>query len=80
MKAIITAYKDTGKFYDEAMVDLPNDLYPHQVERFAKIAAQHVPLLTDGFVHVRLTDEEAAKPGANFFNLLFTVSYLKSLL
>lgn len=34
------------------------------------IAVRHVPMLTDGYVHIRLTDEEAAKPGAKFFNHL----------
>ena len=27
-------------------------------------------MLTDGYVHIRLTDEEATKPGAKFFNHL----------
>lgn len=27
-------------------------------------------MLTDGYVHIRLTDEEAAKPDAKFFNHL----------
>lgn len=44
------------------------------------IAVRHVPMLTDGYVHIRLTDEEAAKPGANFFNHLFPVEVLKSAL
>lgn len=80
MKVVMTAYKDTGKFYEEAIVDMPDDIYLHNIERIARIAVQHVPMLTDGYVHIRLTDEEAAKPGANFFNRLFTVSQLKSAL
>ena len=34
------------------------------------ITVRHVPMLTDGYVHIRLTDEEAAKPGAKFFTHL----------
>lgn len=33
------------------------------------IAVRHVPMLTDGYVHIRLTDEDAAKPD-KFFNHL----------
>lgn len=44
------------------------------------IAVRHMPMLTDGYVHIRLTDEEAAKPGAKFFNHLFPVEVLKSAL
>lgn len=80
MKVVITAYKDTGKFYEDAIVDMPDDIYLHNIERIAHIVAQHVPMLADGYIHIRLTDEEAAKPGANFFNKLFPVSQLKSVL
>ena len=34
------------------------------------IAVRHVLMLTDGYVHIRLTDEEATKPGDKFFNHL----------
>ena len=80
MKVVITAYKDTGKFYEDAIVDMPKDICLHHTERIASIVVQHVPMLTGGYVHIRLTDEEAAKPGANFFNRLFPVSQLKSAL
>ena len=80
MKVVMTAYKDTGKFYEDAIVDMPEDICLHHTNRIASIAVQHVPMLTDGYVHIRLTDEEAAKPGAQFFNHLFPVSQLKSAL
>lgn len=80
MKVVMTTYKDTGKFYEDAIVDMPEDICLHHTERIANIAVQHVPMLTDGYVHIRLTDEEAAKPGAKFFNHLFPVEILKSAL
>ena len=80
MKVVMTAYKDTGKFYEDAIVDMPDDIYLHHTKRIAHIVARHVPMLTGGYVHIRLTDEEAAKPGANFFNHLFPVEVLKSAL
>lgn len=80
MTAIITAYKDTGKFYEDARIELPNDIFMHQTERIAKEVSKAVPLLTGGFVHVRLTDEDAAKPGANFFNRLYYSDQLRKLL
>ena len=80
MKAIITVYKDTGKFYESAKVDLPDDLREFQAVRTAQIIQQHVPLLDGGFVQVRLAGSEVNNPEARFFNRLYEVSFLKNLL
>ena len=80
MKVVITAYKDTGKFYEDAIVDMPEDICLHHTERITHIVARHVPMLTDGYVHIRLTDEEAAKPGAKSSTICSPSAKLKSAL
>ena len=65
MKVVITAYKDTGKFYEDAIVDMPEDICLHHTERITHIVARHVPMLTDGYVHIRLTMKKPLSPAPN---------------
>lgn len=77
MKVVITAYKGTGKFYTDEVVELPEDKNIYDMDVLAEVARQSVPLLSGGFVHMRLTDEDAKKPSAPFFNYLFKSDYLR---
>lgn len=75
MKIVITVYKNTGKFYTDAIADLSDNVEIYQTVLVAQNIKKHVPLLDGGFIQVRTLDGDNSK----FFNHLYSVNLLKSL-
>lgn len=80
MKLIVTAYKETGKFYDQTIIETDTVPPLYETKALIRLFEGKIPFLQSGFLHVRLSDEDSRKPDAPFCDHLFRVTKQRTIL